>query len=150
MWLPGGALEMDARYPEVDPYDHGHPDVGDGNAVYWEACGNPDGRPALVLHGGPGSGCAPGMRRYFDPAAYRIVLFDRRGCRRSKPHVSDPEVSLAANTTQHQLADILAGAWPGCELVLIEETGHSGSITLDAAIVAATGKFAASGAARHG
>jgi proline iminopeptidase len=97
---------MDARYPEIEPYDHGYLNVGDGNAVYWEACGNPDGKPALVLHGGPGSGCTPGMRRYFDPAAYRIVLFDQRGCGRSKPHVSDPEVSLAANTTQHQLADI--------------------------------------------
>src|SRR5580704_17327643 len=81
-------------------------DVGDGNLLYWETCGNPDGKPALVLHGGPGSGCTPGMRRYFDPKAYRIVLFDQRNCGRSKPHVSDPAVSLAANTTQHLLADI--------------------------------------------
>ena len=97
---------MDARYPEIDPYDHGLLDVGDGNAMYWEACGNPYGKPALVLHGGPGSGCTAGMRRYFDPGAYRIVLFDQRGCGRSKPHVSEPEVSLAANTTQHLLDDI--------------------------------------------
>ncbi len=97
---------MDARYPEIEPYDHGLLDVGDGNAMYWEACGTPEGKPALVLHGGPGSGCTAGMRRYFDPAAYRIVLFDQRGCGRSKPHVSDPTVSLAANTTQHLLADI--------------------------------------------
>ena len=97
---------MDARYPEIEPYDHGLLDVGDGNVVYWETCGNPDGVPALVLHGGPGSGCTAGMRRYFDPAAYRIVLFDQRGCGRSKPHVSDPAVSLSANTTQHLLADI--------------------------------------------
>ena len=97
---------MDARYPEIEPYDHGLLDVGDGNAIYWETCGNPDGRPALVLHGGPGSGCTAGMRRYFDPAAYRIVLFDQRGCGRSTPHASDRTVSLAANTTQHLLADI--------------------------------------------
>jgi proline iminopeptidase len=97
---------MDGKYPEIEPYDHGFLDVGDGNAVYWEACGNPVGKPALVLHGGPGSGCTTRMRRYFDPAAYRIVLFDQRGCGRSKPHVSDPSVSLAANTTQHLLADI--------------------------------------------
>src|SRR5271165_387676 len=97
---------MRQRYPEIEPYAHGMLDVGDGNAVYWESCGNPDGKPALVLHGGPGSGCTAGMRRYFDPYAYRIVLFDQRGCGRSKPHVSEPEVSLAANTTQHLLADI--------------------------------------------
>jgi proline iminopeptidase len=97
---------MDARYPAIEPYDHGLLDVGDGNAVYWEACGNPDGKPALILHGGPGSGCTAGMRRYFDPAAYRIVLFDQRGCGRSKPHVSDSQVSLAANTTEHLIADI--------------------------------------------
>ena len=61
-------------------------------------CGNPAGKPALVLHGGPGSGCKRGMRRYFDPAAYRIVLFDQRNCGRSRPHASDPAVSLGANT----------------------------------------------------
>ncbi len=82
--------------------------VGDGNQVYWETCGNPDGTPALVLHGGPGSGCSAGMRRYFDPAVYRIVLFDQRNCGRSTPHASDPAVSLAANTTSHLLADIEA------------------------------------------
>jgi proline iminopeptidase len=94
------------RYPEIDPFEHGMLEVGDGNRIYWETCGNPDGKPALVLHGGPGSGCRPGMRRYFDPAAYRIVLFDQRNCGRSTPHASDPAVSLAANTTSHLLADI--------------------------------------------
>ncbi len=97
---------MDARYPEIEPYAHGFLAVGDGNSMYWETCGNSAGKPALVLHGGPGSGCTAGMRRYFDPGAYRIVLFDQRGCGRSRPHVSDPAVSLAANTTQHLLADI--------------------------------------------
>ena len=97
---------MASLYPEIEPYDHGLLEVGDGNLIYWETCGNPDGKPALMLHGGPGSGCRPGMRRYFDPAAYRIVLFDQRNCGRSRPHASDPAVTLDANTTQHLLADI--------------------------------------------
>jgi proline iminopeptidase len=97
---------MAGLYPEVEPYEHGMLDVGDGNLVYWETCGNPAGKPAVVLHGGPGSGCTPGWRRYFDPAAYRIALFDQRGCGRSTPHASDPTVDLAANTTHHLLADI--------------------------------------------
>jgi proline iminopeptidase len=97
---------MGGLYPEIEPYEHGMLEAGDGNLVYWEACGNPAGKPAVALHGGPGSGCRPGMRRYFDPDAYRIVLFDQRGCGRSTPHASDPAVSLAANTTQHQIADI--------------------------------------------
>ncbi len=94
------------RYPEIEPYQHGMLAVGDGNRVYWETCGNPAGKPALVLHGGPGSGCRPGMRRYFDPDAYRIVLFDQRNCGRSTPHASDPAVSLAANTASDLVADI--------------------------------------------
>jgi proline iminopeptidase len=65
-------------YPEIEPYDHGMLDVGAGNQVYWEVCGNPEGKPAVVLHGGPGSGCSAGMRRGFNPAAYRVVLFDQR------------------------------------------------------------------------
>ena len=97
---------MRGFYPEIEPYDHGMLDVGDGQRVYWEMCGNPEGKPAVVLHGGPGSGCTPGWRRYFDPDAYRIVLFDQRGCGRSTPHASDPAVDLSTNTTQHLLADI--------------------------------------------
>jgi proline iminopeptidase len=81
-------------------------DVGDGNHLYWEVCGNPDGKPAVVLHGGPGSGCSRAVRRYFDPAAYRIVLFDQRGCGRSTPHASDPGVDLWSNTTDHLIEDI--------------------------------------------
>ena len=80
--------------------------VGDGNLVYWETCGNPHGKPAVVLHGGPGSGCSSGVRRFFDPSAYRIVLFDQRGCGRSTPHASDPRTDLSVNTTEHLLADI--------------------------------------------
>ena len=97
---------MPDRYPEIEPYDHGMLDVGDGNHVYWEVCGNPDGKPAVVLHGGPGSGCAPGSRRYFDPAAYRVVQFDQRGCGRSTPHASDPATDMSVNTTDHLVADL--------------------------------------------
>lgn len=97
---------MPKLYPPIEPYDHGMLDVGDGNLLYWETCGNPDGKPALVLHGGPGSGCTPGMRRYFDPDAYRIVLLDQRNCGRSTPHASDPRTDLTVNTTKHLMADL--------------------------------------------
>jgi proline iminopeptidase len=93
-------------YPPIEPYDHGRLDVGDGNLVYWETCGNPEGKPALVLHGGPGTGCSPGMRRPFDPTRYRIVLFDQRGSGRSTPHASDPATDLGGNTTERLLADM--------------------------------------------
>jgi proline iminopeptidase len=66
-------------FPDIEPYDSGRLDVGDGNLVYFEQCGNPGGKPALVVHGGPGSGCTPGQRKSFDPERYRIVLFDQRG-----------------------------------------------------------------------
>src|SRR4051794_8273191 len=95
-----------ALYPAIYPYDQGHLDVGDGQRVYWEQCGHPNGKPVVVLHGGPGSGCTSGMRRYFDPHAYRIILFDQRNCGRSTPHASDLTVDLAANTTDHLLDDI--------------------------------------------
>jgi len=95
-------------YPAIEPYQTGLLDVGDGNVLYWETCGNPSGKPALVLHGGPGSGCSPWFRRLFDPAAYRIVLFDQRNCGRSRPHASDPATDLTSNTTQHLVRDIEA------------------------------------------
>jgi proline iminopeptidase len=94
------------RYPEIEPYEQGMLDVGDGQLLYWEVCGNPNGKPAVVLHGGPGSGCTPGLRRYFDPAAYRIVLFDQRGAGRSLPHASDSTVDLLTNTTHHLISDL--------------------------------------------
>lgn len=97
---------MTRPYPAIEPFDHGMLDVGDGQLVYWEACGNPGGKPAVVIHGGPGSGCTPWHRRLFDPSAYRIVLFDQRGCGRSTPHASEPEIDLANNTTQQLVADI--------------------------------------------
>ncbi|CAM5566027.1 Proline iminopeptidase [Streptomyces alboniger] len=93
-------------YPDIEPHDHGMLDVGDGNHLYWETCGNPHGKPAVVLHGGPGSGCTPFLRRYFDPDAYRIVLFDQRGSGRSAPHASDPATDMGANTMKHLLADL--------------------------------------------
>ncbi|MEO6704107.1 MAG: alpha/beta fold hydrolase, partial [Jatrophihabitantaceae bacterium] len=81
---------MPELYPPLEPYQSGRLDVGDGHRLWWEACGNPAGKPALVLHGGPGSGCSPWMRQLFDPQRYRIVLFDQRGAGRSEPHASDP------------------------------------------------------------
>jgi proline iminopeptidase len=97
---------MDRLYPQIEPYDEGVLDVGDRNLIYWEVSGNPAGKPAVIFHGGPGSGCAPSWRRYFNPGAYRVVLFDQRGCGRSAPHASDPAVDLATNTTEHLIADI--------------------------------------------
>ena len=92
---------MRSFYPEIEPYDHGMLDVGDGHHVYWELCGNPNGKPVVFLHGGPGGGCTPTQRRLFDPDKYRILLFDQRGCGRSTPYAS-----LEANTTWHLVADI--------------------------------------------
>ncbi len=88
-------------YPPVDPFDQRMVDVGDGHRLYVEQCGNPKGVPVVVLHGGPGGGCSPAMRRYFDPDHYRVILFDQRGCGRSRPHAS-----VAHNTTWHLVADI--------------------------------------------
>jgi proline iminopeptidase len=118
-------------------------DAGDGHQVYWETCGNPTGKTALVLHGGPGSGCSAGWRRYFDPGIYRIVLFDQRGCGRSTPHASSSEVDLSTNTTAHLLADIellrrqlnierwlvLGGSW-GATLALAYAEQHPTHVTL--------------------
>jgi proline iminopeptidase len=103
---------MTDLYPPIEPYDQGQLDVGDGNLVYWETCGNPDGKPAVMVHGGPGQGCVPGMRQMFDPDRYRAVLFDQRGCGRSTPHASDPAADLRHNTTDHPRAG-LRGALPG-------------------------------------
>ena len=94
---------MDALYPPIEARRTGSLDVGDDHRLYWEESGNPDGLPALFLHGGPGSGCEPWHRRFFDPERYRIVLFDQRGAGRSTPHAG-----LEANTTPHLIADIEA------------------------------------------
>ena len=92
---------MRTFYPEIETYDHGLLDVGDGQAIYWETSGNPQGKPVVLLHGGPGAGCSAKMRRFHDPAKYRIVLFDQRGSGRSTPHAD-----LVDNTTWHLVADI--------------------------------------------
>ncbi|MGY3393489.1 proline iminopeptidase [Bradyrhizobium sp. USDA 3311] len=77
-----------AQFQPVEPYETGLLDVGDGHQIYWECCGNPAGKPALFLHGGPGTGCSVGQRRFFDPDVYRAVLFDQRGSGRSLPLAS--------------------------------------------------------------
>lgn len=119
-------------YPPVEPFDRRTLDVGEGHQVYVEQSGQADGIPVVVLHGGPGGGCSPAMRRYFDPAVYRIILFDQRGCGRSKPHAS-----VEANTTWHLVADIerirealgidrwmvFGGSW-GATLALIYAQTH--------------------------
>jgi proline iminopeptidase len=97
---------MAERYPPAEPYQSGMLDAGGGNLVYWEQCGNPAGKPALVVHGGPGSGCTAGQRRWFDPARYRVVLFDQRMCGRSRPLADDPAVDLGCNTTGALVADM--------------------------------------------
>src|SRR4051794_37577414 len=93
-------------FPPVEPSASGHLPVGGGHRLYWETVGRDDGLPALYLHGGPGSGCTPAARRYFDPDTYRAVLFDQRGCGRSRPLADHAGVDLTTNTTTHLVADI--------------------------------------------
>ena len=95
------ALQLRTLYPPLEPFDSGMLDVGDGHQVYWEMAGNPEGKPAVFLHGGPGGGISPKHRSLFDPERYRVLLFDQRGCGRSTPHAE-----LEANTTWHLVADI--------------------------------------------
>ena len=119
-------------YPRIEPFDQRMLEVGDGHRVYVEQCGNPDGMPVVVFHGGPGGGCSPAMRRYFDPDMYRIILFDQRGCGRSRPHAS-----VENNTTWHLVADaeliretlgidrwiVFGGSW-GATLSLVYGQAH--------------------------
>ena len=119
-------------YNAIDPYDQQMLPVGDDHQVYVEQCGNPNGIPVVVLHGGPGGGCSPAMRRYFNPNLFRVILFDQRGCGRSRPHAS-----VVANTTWHLVADIelirtklgidrwvvFGGSW-GATLSLIYAQAH--------------------------
>lgn len=123
-------------FPPIDPFDQRTLDVGDGHRVYVEQCGNPGGLPVVVLHGGPGGGCSPAMRRYFDPAVYRVVLFDQRGCGRSRPHAG-----VAENTTWHLVEDVetirralgidrwhvFGGSW-GATLALVYAQEHPGRV----------------------
>ncbi|MEZ5799029.1 MAG: prolyl aminopeptidase [Paracoccaceae bacterium] len=119
-------------YPPIEPFDQRMMDMGDGHRIYVEQCGNPAGVPVIVFHGGPGGGCSPAMRRYFDPAHYRVVLFDQRGCGRSQPHAT-----VEANTTWDLVADVeriraalgigqfvaFGGSW-GATLALITAITH--------------------------
>ncbi len=130
--IPDQKHAVQYLYPPVDPFDQRMMDVGDGHTVYFEQCGNPNGIPVVVLHGGPGGGCSPSMRRYFDPEKYHVILFDQRGCGRSKPFAS-----VTNNTTWDLVADIeriraalgidkwiaFGGSW-GATLALIYAQTH--------------------------
>jgi proline iminopeptidase len=128
----GQKRAVEFLYPPIDPFDQRILDMGDGHRVYMEQCGKPDGVPVIVFHGGPGGGCSPAMRRYFDPSIYRVILFDQRGCGRSRPHAS-----IIANTTWHLIDDVetirkalgierfiaFGGSW-GATLALIYAISH--------------------------
>jgi len=88
-------------YPAIEPYESGMLNVGDGHSLHWELCGNPNGKPVVFLHGGPGGGSSPDHRRQFNPEKYKILVFDQRGCGKSTPYAS-----LEANTTWHLVEDI--------------------------------------------
>ncbi|MGF7006090.1 prolyl aminopeptidase [Aminobacter sp. BE322] len=131
------STELRGLYPEIEPFDSGMLDVGDGHSIYWERCGTRGGKPAVFLHGGPGGGISPKHRRLFDPELYDIVLFDQRGCGRSVPNAS-----LEANTTWHLVADIerlremagfdkwlvFGGSW-GSTLALAYAETHPGRVS---------------------
>jgi proline iminopeptidase len=131
------AGERRGLYPPIEPGRHGYLAVDHGHEIYWEECGNPRGKPVVFLHGGPGAGCDARARRFFDPARYRICLFDQRGCGRSRPHAS-----LEHNTTWDLVADIerlrehlgverwqvFGGSW-GSTLALAYAEAHPARIT---------------------
>ncbi|HEU0205731.1 MAG TPA: prolyl aminopeptidase [Pseudolysinimonas sp.] len=133
---------MRTLYPPLEPHDTGILEVGDGNRLYWEVCGNPAGKPVVFLHGGPGGGCTPDHRRLFDPERYRIVLVDQRNCGRSTPSASDHATDLSANTTWNLVADlellrehltidgwqVLGGSW-GSSLALAYAETHPERVT---------------------
>ena len=133
----GQKRAVEFLYPPIDPFDQRVMEVGGGHRIYVEQCGNPMGIPVVVLHGGPGGGCSPAMRRYFDPDVYRVILFDQRGCGRSRPHASIEE-----NTTWHLVQDIEAirvalgidrfivfgGSW-GATLALVYAISHPARVS---------------------
>ncbi|SEM83516.1 prolyl aminopeptidase [Cryobacterium sp. TMT1-3] len=133
---------MRTFYPELEPYETGMLDVGVNQTIYWEASGNPDGKPAVYLHGGPGGASSPNQRRVFDPAKYRIILFDQRGCGLSTPHASEPDADLSVNTTWTLVADlemlrehlgidrwlVCGGSW-GSTLALAYAETHPAKVT---------------------
>jgi proline iminopeptidase len=126
----------------TEPFARGMLEVGDGNQVYWEMCGNPAGKPLVLLHGGPGQGCTERMRAGFDATKYRAVLYDQRGCGRSTPSVADPATDMRGNTTQHLVADlellrehlgierwlVRGGSW-GCTLAVAYALAHPDRVT---------------------
>jgi len=126
-------MDADNLYPDIEPFKKGHLPVTHGHSLYYELCGNPDGRPVVCLHGGPGAGCNSNLRRFFDPAAYKIILFDQRGAGRSIP-----VASIEHNTTQDLVQDIeslrfhlgierwllFGGSW-GSTLALAYAAAHS-------------------------
>jgi proline iminopeptidase len=128
---PSGANARSALYSPLEPYRQQVLDMPGGHRVYVEQCGAPEGVPVLVLHGGPGGGCSPGMRRFFDPKHYRSVLFDQRGCGRSSPAASTEN-----NTTWDLVADIerirvelgierwsvFGGSWGACLALIYAQT----------------------------
>lgn len=127
-----GAEPRRELYPPIEPFSQSHMDMPGGHQIYVEQCGNPQGQPVVILHGGPGGGCSPGMRRFFDPRHYRVILFDQRGCGRSTPHAS-----VENNTTWDLVADIerirvalgierwivFGGSW-GSTLALVYAQAH--------------------------
>lgn len=129
--------------------------MGGGELVYWEICGSRHGTPAVVLHGGPGSGCSPWFRRLFDPTAYRIVLFDQRGSGRSSRHASSPDTDLASNNTANLIADaerlrehlgierwlVLGGSW-GSTFALAYAERHPDRVTAMILFGVTTGRHA--------
>ncbi|MFT3661918.1 MAG: prolyl aminopeptidase [Gordonia sp. (in: high G+C Gram-positive bacteria)] len=141
---------MRGLYPVIEPYASGHLAVGDDHEIYWETSGNPDGKPVVFVHGGPGGGTSGEQRRFFDPDRYRIVLFDQRGCGRSRPHIQDSleagldrlHADLAVNDTPALIADmerlrehlgietwqVFGGSW-GSTLGLAYAQTHPGRVT---------------------
>jgi proline iminopeptidase len=128
---------MRTLYPDLEPYDTGMLAVDGRHTLYYEQCGNPQGKPVVLLHGGPGAGCSAKMRRFHDPAKYRIVLFDQRGSGRSTPHAD-----LVDNTTWDLVADteklrsklgierwqVFGGSW-GSTLALAYAETHPERVT---------------------
>ncbi len=129
-------------YPPIEPYAEGTLDVGEDHLLHWEECGNPEGKPVVFVHGGPGSGCSPQQRRFFDPARYRVILLDQRNCGLSTPHASTPDADLSTNTTDRLVADlerlrvargvetwqVFGGSW-GSALALAYAQAHPGRVT---------------------
>ena len=125
-------------YPEIEPYDTRMLDVGEGQSIYLEQCGNPDGKPTVFLHGGPGGGGGTERRRFFNPQAYRIVVIDQRGCGESIPHVSQARTpaEMASNTTWKLISDlekvrtelgirrwqVFGGSWGSCLALAYAQT----------------------------